>query len=271
MGRGWHRLGLAAAVATLLTARSSVAVAQADPTAGSVRGTVTARGSGAPVSGVLLDVLGRRASAVTDSAGRFRLTGLPGGSHAVRLRRVGFASLEFEIDLAPGEHAEVPAGFLRLQPLAVTLDTVVVTADGNRIAPSLARQGFYERRRIAPGAFAERRELDRWQPPSVTEALRRLPGVTIVHNPNYHRRALRGGIDTRRSLVRLRNCTPVSVWLDGLHLGSTDDVDLDAVLSVHEIEAVEVYRGPSETPVRFTALSSQCGAVVLWSREPGGG
>ena len=34
------------------------------------------------------------------------------------------------------------------------------------------------------------------------------------------------------------------------------------------LEAVEVYRGPAEIPVRFRQRETACGVIALWTREP---
>ena len=39
-------------------------------------------------------------------------------------------------------------------------------------------------------------------------------------------------------------------------------------LSPLMLEAVEVYRGPSEIPVRFRQRETACGVIALWTREP---
>ena len=34
------------------------------------------------------------------------------------------------------------------------------------------------------------------------------------------------------------------------------------------IEAMEVYRGPAETPAKFRQREAACGLIVIWTREP---
>lgn len=249
----------------------------------SLAGVVTQRGVGTPVPSALVAVVGGRARTQTDGSGRFRLTGLASGTHVVRIQRVGFAPLEFEIDLAPGEAVMLRPGELLLDAAAVTMDSVVVTATGERFIPSLVAQGFYDRRKMSPGAFLSRAEFTKWHSASFTDALRRMPGVSIVANPNYHRAArpprlgamgiipgrTKMGMDTRRNLIKVRGCETIGVWLDGVSMGTSEEIDVDALISLTEIEAIEVFRGPSEMPARFAASRAVCGAMVIWTRVGG--
>ena len=40
-------------------------------------------------------------------------------------------------------------------------------------------------------------------------------------------------------------------------------------IMARELEAVEVYRGPSETPVEYQGTGSGCGVMMLWTRVSG--
>ena len=47
-------------------------------------------------------------------------------------------------------------------------------------------------------------------------------------------------------------------------------MELDNI-PVNDIEGMEVYSGPSETPMQFSHHASRmdCGAIVIWTRIPG--
>lgn len=258
-----------------------VALPQSD--SASLAGVVLQRGTRAPVPMATVSVVGGGARTQTDAAGRFVLTNLAAGTQVIHIRRVGFAPLEFEIDLAAGEAVTLRPGELMLDAAAVTVDSVVITGRGERLEPALMMQGFYERRRVHPGVFLSRAEFTTWHPMIFSDVLRRTPGVSIVANPNYHRQARaprRGvfggaqgntkmGVDTRKNLIKMRGCETIAVWLDGVLLGTAEEIDVDASVGVSEIEGVEVFRGPSEIPARFTGANAACGALVLWTR--GGG
>ena len=52
---------------------------------------------------------------------------------------------------------------------------------------------------------------------------------------------------------------------DGMYVGTSMD-DLDMMISVNQIYAIEVYSGPSQTPPEFNRTGSDCGVIVFWTR-----
>ena len=65
---------------------------------------------------------------------------------------------------------------------------------------------------------------------------------------------------------RIGGICEVTYYIDGSYVPSgtfhMDD------MSPTMVEAVEVYRGPSETPARFRQRDSACGIIAIWTREP---
>jgi outer membrane receptor for ferric coprogen and ferric-rhodotorulic acid len=67
------------------------------------------------------------------------------------------------------------------------------------------------------------------------------------------------------------NC-PMQVYLDGIPIyrpdgptaGPPPPIDQ---WSVSDFDAIEVYRGASETPIEFSGRGAACGTVMLWSRR----
>ena len=58
-----------------------------------------------------------------------------------------------------------------------------------------------------------------------------------------------------------------AIWLDGQEVR---DMELDNI-PVNDIEGMEIYSGPSTTPMQFSHGWSRtdCGAIVIWTRIPG--
>ncbi|MHC4923757.1 MAG: carboxypeptidase-like regulatory domain-containing protein, partial [Planctomycetota bacterium] len=83
-------------LSTLFTILSVPAEGQVAPTAadrtGTVRGSVVDRETFAPISNVLVAVVGLPHEALSDAEGRFVLGPLPVGSYSIRLERIGYAS-----------------------------------------------------------------------------------------------------------------------------------------------------------------------------------
>lgn len=116
----------------------------------------------------------------------------------------------------------------------------------------LASRGFYRRRADGQGWFMTRSELARSR--TLSDALRIVPGVNVEGQ---------GGGAVLLSNRSGRRCL-LAVFADGLY---TTILNVDE-LTLEDVEAVEVYRGPSEVPVEFVAprFSGTCGALVVWSR-----
>jgi hypothetical protein len=60
-------------------------------------------------------------------------------------------------------------------------------------------------------------------------------------------------------------CFPL-YFLDGRYIGKADRLDVDQVLSVNEIEAVEAYASAASMPVEFNYTGSACGVIAFWTR-----
>lgn len=68
-------------------------------------------------------------------------------------------------------------------------------------------------------------------------------------------------------IVGQGDACPALFFLDGAFIGNASYVELEYVLGVNQIEAVEAYNGPSQMPVFFNLTGSQCGVVAFWTRR----
>lgn len=194
------------------------------PRAASIVGTVSTD-AGEPVNGAVVELLGTSLAARTGEDGSFRLDRLGGGTMVMMVRRLGFAPLEVEVDLLPGEDFAIAPGVLVMSPVAVGLSGLAVRGERLRWAPRLERSGFYGRMERELGVFANREQLDSWNPRVFTDVLRHMTGVRVRPNPRYGQRP--NGLaprDTRRYLVELtRNpmegCPPL-LFIDGVYMGN---------------------------------------------------
>jgi hypothetical protein len=61
----------------------------------------------------------------------------------------------------------------------------------------------------------------------------------------------------------------LSIYVDGVRVwapGQAEPPNVDQVASIVSLEAIEIYRGPSETPIMYQNTGSACGTVLLWTR-----
>jgi hypothetical protein len=239
--------GLGALLVFPLGAQSGQASAPA--ATASLRGSVR-DSAGAPIPFAYVSVADTRG--IADSSGRFQLVNLIPGATSVLVRRLGFTPRRVAITLAEG----------RADSLHLVLTSIPFELEGIRTeAATFGRMADFERHRVnGQGIYLDREELEKRRTPSLSEVLRRMPGVRVATD--------RSG----RTLVRMgraswgRDCPP-EFWIDGVRaqfLG-VDDVP------VSDIEALEVYRGPSGLPPEFNArfTNAECGAVIIWTRVPG--
>lgn len=209
--------------------------------------------TGAALAGVEVTLPASGIRSVTAGDGRFRVAGLPAGSHTLRLRRIGYRVANVPVAIEGNATPSELAVTLRAIPLE--LDTVLVQAGRSSLGRNL--EGFYERKARGNGRFFTRAELDRTQSSRLTEALRALmPGLNV--SPR----------NTMRSSVRIRqNRCPPLVWLDGA-AATAAEFDLDAI-SPHTVSAIEVYAGPATVPMEFRVNRGLdgCGVIAIWSRN----
>ncbi len=231
-----------------------VLIAGAAPTAAqTITGHLLDASSGAPIAGGTLRLLSEDstiASVVTDDAGAFLLDAGAGGTYQLHAERIGYrTAVTPAIELLAGDTLTVE---YRLAVDAVALNPIRVVAYSRHPPGPLG--GFYERqRRNAFGSFITRTEIDRRHPVRTTDLLQALPGVRVVHS------ARAGG-----AVVLLRGSCRPQVYLDGVPIGLAG-MSIDALVQPMDLEGIEVYRGPAETPVEFAR--SACGALVLWTRR----
>jgi hypothetical protein len=209
-----------------------------------VLGIVTHKIDGAPVAGAQVIEVGTARHAMTDGTGHFVLSKIPPGIRTIEVTHSGFETIVTQVELEAGTTLTIPAGLLALEP---------------------KRRGFDERKAQGRGVFVERGEIDGWNTRSTTELLRHIRGVRL--QPSRHARSTTGGYVVTMTHAP-PECSPIA-FLDGAYLGKVHGFDLDATISASAIEAVEVYRGPTEVPPRFDVLGAQCGVFAFWTSQGG--
>jgi carboxypeptidase family protein/TonB-dependent receptor-like protein len=230
-----------------------------------VSGQIVSRGI--PVKGAEIRVRGSSVETVTDSTGRFTLRGLRPGAVVVEVRRLGFVAQDFPMTISAGEDRRVA---LELAPVPQTLPRVSVTSPFEkpaRLAYTQKFDEFYARRAHKIGTFITREQIDSAFKSTTPELLQTIPGVFIrqeitqwrIQFPRCGGARLPGKI-TRGGLAQTEF---VAVFVDGQYIPESTD-ELSAI-NPAQIEAIEIYKGPSELPA--DARGRGCGAIYLWLRN----
>lgn len=165
--------------------------------------------------------------------------------------------LEREVELLENDSVDFAPPLLALEPLPLRLRDIVVEAAG----PTTRRRelgGFEERKRSGQGTYLTREQfMSRGNPIVPSDLLRTVRGLSV------YKRGLGTVIMTSRGSRSFQSgpCSP-SVFLDNMYLGNTETIDIDVMLNIEHIQALEVYTGAT-VPIRF---NRGCGAIVFWTR-----
>jgi len=213
-----------------------------------VTGHVRESASGRPVRGAAVRI-GPEPEQLSDSAGAFRLDRLPPGTYDLAIERIGYAAVRDSLVIEFGTRVDLT---VRLAPEAVPLDPIRVEVH----SLVLERTGFYARQDRRAGTFITREDIERRVPTASSDLLRRVVGLRLVRD--------RAGSPIA---VGRGNC-PYRFIIDGVRVNAGFSID---EMPPHWFEGIEVYNGPSQTPIEFSAgpgePNATCGVIVIWTRN----
>ncbi|MEN8145569.1 MAG: TonB-dependent receptor [Gemmatimonadota bacterium] len=212
-------------------------------------GVVYSGGSGTPLEGAQVIMLGSGRGAVTDASGYFRLEDVDSGTDSVEVRYLGYERNHEVVDILGQRLTQVV--FL-LTPSALELAELTVEVEPLRAAGKLAR--FEERRNRGFGHFLGPLDIERIAPQRTADVLRRIPGI-IVSSVRFGRSNIRIGRG-------LSSCNPF-VYLDGIPMPAFEFDDV----SPQDLMAVEVYSGVASAPAEFSSRNNGCGVIAVWTKE----
>jgi hypothetical protein len=225
-----------------------------------------------PIEGARVAVTGTQQSAVSDSTGRVRVGGLAAGVHFVEASRIGYQTERFAAQFTAGDTlmAEVD---LIAAPVALQ----GITAESERRG-ALHGTGFFERRDAGHGVFLTAADISKMSLERAVDIFRRVSGVRVVRYSEGPGKLTYDRVASRRGSISLGNArqkgavTPgggagecfMDVYLDGTHRTDSGNSALD--FPPERIQAIEVFRGPSEIPVQYNSTGSACGVILVWTR-----
>lgn len=274
--------GRAAAVAILMAAMLTAGAA-----AQLVHGHVLDDASGHPVTHAVLALVNDRdqvvVNAQVDSTGAFRIRAWQPGKYLLRTTAVGYETVSSELmELATGDLLELT---IRIAPDAIPLEAIVVKQRARANLAEIALAGYYDRRdvgqRLGLGRFFDRGAIAR-RGKRLTDVLATVPGVRVlrVANCTVPLISMAGNNASRLTdpevdnLVRpggdsgcnVANVCRANVYIDGVQQSFDSGVSIDHTVPLDWIEAIEVYRRPSEIPAEFLGRAT-CGVVAVWTRR----
>ncbi len=254
--------GGAAAIAALALLLVPPALAAQQP--GAVAGSVTDAQSLEPLSGAQVFLPGTDLGALTDAEGRYRIEGVPAGTHEVRVQLIGYRPTSQTVQVSGGETATLD---FALEVSAVALDEVVATVSGVQ----RRREAGHSIARIEADA-----EVARSAPTNVGNLIQgRATGVQVLQSSGTV-----GGAQT----IKVRGNTSISldntplIFIDGARV-SNDITSGPGVggqttsrlndLNPEDIESIEVIKGPAASALYGSEAAA--GVVVINTKqgEPG--
>lgn len=244
----------AALLAVVLTANPGAA-----QQTGAVTGQVTASGTGQPLSGVQVFVVGTEIGGLTDQDGRYRLEQVPEGQVRVRASLIGYNQPTKTVQVAAGQATTVD---FALRQSAVEMDQIVVTGTpGEQQMRSLGN---------SLGTINADQLEETTADPSFEAMLSGSePGVNID---------LAGGEVGQGANIRIRGAASLTlrsqplIYVDGVRLnsenadqgGGVGGIGIDSRsppsrlndLDPQNIEKIEVIKGPSAATLYGTEASN---------------
>lgn len=200
--------------------------------------------------------------AITDSAGRFAFSRVPSGAWSVAARMLGYRVTTRSV-LVRDTTAFLE---LTLLPSSTALDTVAVSASivgDARYGPNSRMRAFYDRKALGRGTFFDRTHIDESGRTTLADLLRTVGGAKVTRGNDGSVTVLFARCigQTVRSPMSQHNSS-TQLFLNGTRV---QDVATElGLLRLSDIEAVEVYRGPTELPVE--AVGNGCAAIYVWTR-----
>ena len=239
------------AAAAFLAAAALAASAPAEGQEGVVAGQVIDASSLQPLADAQVFLPDTELGTITDDDGRFRITGVPVGQRAVRVRLIGYRPTTRSVEVVAGETAEVT---FRLAVSAVSLEEVVVTATGERRRAEVGN---------AIGTVDAAAEVEKSRPVNITDLLKgRSTGVSVQRSS--------GSVGTG-STLKIRGNTSISldntplIYVDGARVVNDNDDFFDIGgqdasrlndLNPEDIESIEVVKGPAAAALYGTEAAA---------------
>jgi hypothetical protein len=234
---------------------------------GTVSGRLTDQANGSVLIGARVVVVGSSLTATTNAEGRYRIAGVPAGTHQVRASQIGYASGTKPATVTDGGTTTVDFTLV-LTPYS--LDEVVVTATGDQAKREVgnAVSTIDASDLVAKGPVSNMNDLLVGKAPGVQV----LPGATTGAGGRVR---IRGN-----SSLSLSN-NPIYI-IDGVRM--TSDVNSMTIgiggsspsrvndLNPEDIESIDVVRGPSASTLYGTdaakSIMASTGSALTEADEP---
>ena len=214
---------------------------------GSIGGTTIDAETGMPIVGASITIPVLSRAVISDDGGHFLHSTLEAGSYVVQVHAVGYIPSAKAFDLTIGESV---THVFQLTTVPPVLPEVVVR--GHRGSVGRRFEDFDRRRALKRGQFLTLAEIEARSAVNLSDLLQSMRGIrtecagfTCI-------------VETARSA---HGCRP-AFFVDG-RMSTT----FGPSTPVGDIEGIEVYLGPSETPAEYLGPDSGCGVIGIWTKS----
>ena len=185
-----------------------------------------------------------------------RLSRVPPGPSIVSIHKFGYGDERFPLSIPAGDTLTVEVD---LQSQAVRLEEIRATAMHSRV---LVESGFFNRQRMGIGSYQTRADWEGRGRLQFSDVIRRMRGVRVARTANGNTIL----VPARGSISMSSLCKGVLLYVDGMPMVVDGGEDVNDLVPLSELEAVETYAGPAEIPPQFNRIQSACGVVLAWRR-----
>lgn len=246
-----------------------LAIGPVEASAQTINGTLLDGATDEPIDLGLIIMMGVSGDSIdatlTNDAGRFSITAPDSGSYLLIGSAYGYhESVTGVYELGAGGVLDLE---YRLAPAPFEMDEILVELGASRVLPAkVVSSGFVRRLQRGLGHFLTPYQIEHSPERRTSDLLDRVPGV-MINSPNTESYA-RAALMLQGPIGR---CYP-RIYLDGILVQQNDNID--GLVPIHEIEAVEIYRRPAEVPIEYgmgTRAGEEdqfnpCGVVLFWTK-----
>ncbi len=237
----------ALAFGTLLVSLWVVEPVTAQARSGTIRGVITNIKAKKPVEGARISLVGTPYVVSSDVRGEFRFADLDPGKYVIQASAIGYTTMTSPLMLKEAEVLDIE---FEADPEAVNLPELTVEERANH-GPA----DWIRRKSEGRGRYVTRQYIEDRRASTVPDALRMIPGLRIECRGSQ--------VCVARMARAPRGCSP-AYFMDGI----PTDAAVLWLTPVGEIEGIEVYSGPAETPPELESAQARCGVIALWTRPP---
>ena len=269
MSTARFRVRMFAALAVLGWGSVTPALAQ------TISGTLMEVDRGTPVSLGLIIMMTEAGdsitSAVTDARGRFSVHSDEAGAFMLIASAFGFKETQAGVfELGAGGSMNVE---FRVAVEAMAIDGILISLQRPYLEHQLIRNGYVRRLQRGLGRFITPYDIEQSAVFATADLFRGIAGVAVrAQGGGGGFNAYRG--DVVQMLSALGYCTP-TIYLDGIRVSQAvvTSMSLEDIIPISDIDAVEIYRRPSEVPIEYSGTAqastsfSVCGVLVIWSKH----